>query len=118
MKRRIECGTGKELPALIACVIWAGGFELAPALHAAEHASLAPHSHGDHEHSDHAPPPEHGDGSLAHRELAASSAPPLLAPIDPPCLGAIVWALPRSIAPAPVDRIPSCARGPPLLARS
>jgi hypothetical protein len=84
-------GTGREIPALLACLIWAFGFELAPALHALEHAAHVPHAHGAHEHThdgDDAPD-EHGEGSLAHRDLAARTPPPALPPIDPPLIGVV-----------------------------
>lgn len=96
-KRNRLRGTGKEIPALIACLIWAGGFELAPALHALEHAALTPHHH--HEHHAHGgerhahdgddSPDEHGEGSLAHRGLAAQTPPPALPPIEPPLIGVV-----------------------------
>lgn len=84
-------GTGKEIPALIACLIWAGGFELAPALHALEHAELAPHEHHahGHDHDGDEAPDQHGEGSLAHRDFAARTPPPALPPIDPPLIGVV-----------------------------
>lgn len=91
-------GTGREIPALLACLVWAGGFEIAPLLHALDHGEQAPHTHGWHPHDadDHhhdepmgegAPDPEHGEGSLAHRDLAAHTAPPALPPLRALWLG-------------------------------
>src|SRR5690606_29031303 len=96
-------GSGREIPALIALAVWAGGFEVAPFLHAIDHAELGANEHGpaahchggachDHGGDEEAPDPEHGEGSLAHRGLAAHTAPPALPPIDPPRLGTVSFA--------------------------
>lgn len=110
-------GTGKELPALLACLVWAGGFELAPALHLIAHAELAPHVHehdGErHVHDGDEPPTEHGESSLAHRGLAAHTPPPALPPFDPPQLGAVRFErTPPRQAPSRTLEGPR-ARGPP-----
>ncbi len=118
-------GTGKEIPALLACLIWAGGFELVPAIHLIQHAELAPHHHGEHSHGgephthehEHEAPDEHGDGSLAHRGLAALSPPPALPPIERPFLG--IARFDRAAPEQAPWREPSRprARAPPIATR-
>lgn len=108
---------------MIACAVWVGGFEVAPFLHVVDHARLAPHAHAEepahchggacHEHEDEAPDPEHGDGSLAHRGLAAHSAPPALPPIDPPRIGAVSFAQDREGLAPLLARARARARAPP-----
>lgn len=108
-------GSGRALPALIACVIWAGGFELAPALHAFQHAELAPHHHGGETHTHHDDEPEeHGEGSLAHRGLAAQTPPPTLPPIDPPRLEVVGWECAAPIARGSARAARPRARAPPV----
>lgn len=116
-------GSGREIPALIALAVWAGGFEVAPFLHAIEHGELGAHEHGAaahchdgacHEHGDEeAPDPEHGEGSLAHRGLAAHTAPPALPPIDPPPIATVNYVRAVEVAaPARLLERPR-ARAPP-----
>jgi len=116
--------TGRELPALIACAVWLAGFEVAPVLHVAQHADLAPHAHGaPHTHAhggeahrhdaDPEPDPEHGEGSLLHRGLAAHTAPPAVPPVDPPWSVAVLPRFEAPAAPATVDPAVPRARGPP-----
>lgn len=118
-RRRRPRGTGKELPALIACLVWAGGFEVAPALHLIDHAHqhASVHCHGDvcHDGGDDAPPdPKHGENTLAHRGIAAHVAPPALPPLDPICLGTVVWdrGEPAQATSSSIER--ARARAPPL----
>ena len=67
------------IPALVLALAWTLGFELGPLAHLALHGILAPHSHSHADgerHADHddARTPEdepHGEGSLAHRDVAA-----------------------------------------------
>lgn len=110
-------GSGQTLPALIACVIWAGGFELAPALHAFQHAELAPHSHGGETHTHHGDddaPERHGEGSLAHRGLAALTPPPALPPFDRPRLEVVRWECAPPTARGSARASRPRARAPPL----
>lgn len=89
----------------MACAFWVLGFDVVPLAHMAFHDALDDHHHGvpsqqahahDHDHhsaDEHAPfgeprsshpagdestPPEHGDGSVAHRDLAAHVAFPAI----------------------------------------
>lgn len=117
--------TGRELPALLACLVWVAGFEAAPAVHLAGHAARAPHAHGasTHAHGDHAHPdedregrdgdPEHGEGSLAHRGLAARTPPPAIPPVVPPWVVVRVPRVRAPGAPPAVSRAPARARAPP-----
>ncbi len=114
-------GNGREIPALIALAVWCGGFEVAPFLHVVDHDRIGAHEHADHCHGgachehdgDGAPDPEHGDGSLAHRGLAASTAPPALPAIDAPWIGTVRWAREVELAqPARTASRPR-ARAPP-----
>lgn len=112
-------GSGREIPALLALVVWAGGFEIAPFLHAVDHDHIAPHSHshgaGAHEHEgeDDVPDPEHGQGSLAHRGLAAHTAPPALPPIDPPSIGTVRFERELEVTAPSIEGEPPRARAPP-----
>jgi hypothetical protein len=64
----------------VLALAWTLGFELGPLAHLALHGVLAPHSHShasgerhaDHDDDTRAPSDEpHGEGSLAHRDVAA-----------------------------------------------
>lgn len=64
--------------AALACAFWLLGFDVVPLAHMLLHDALEEHHHGHehgHTHADDArnpPPAEHGEGSVAHRDLAAN----------------------------------------------
>jgi hypothetical protein len=64
--------------AALACTLWLLGFDVVPLAHLVFHEALEDHHHGhDHHHplddDSKAPSPlEHGEGSVAHRDLAAN----------------------------------------------
>jgi len=106
---------------VLACALWLLGFDVAPLAHQVFHEALEEHHHGhahphDHEEKDRSPA-EHGEGSIAHRDLAAT--PP--APGVPEVLEALLaWsAAPLSLHDErPTDRQPRTtrARAPPTVA--
>lgn len=130
---------GRELPALGLALVWLFGVVVAPVLHLAMHASLAPHSHSvaetaieeschdGHCHDDDASedgsldgdarskdaPADHGRGSPLHGDVAALFPAPVL--VVPP----FVAMAERSMPPCSDDVVdalpapPSLARGPP-----
>ena len=85
--------------AILAGLLWLFGFDVVPLAHVVFHAALEEHHHGHHheqahahEHEEEAPSQsEHGEGSVAHRDLAANV--PL--PGIPEVLGALLsWDAP------------------------
>jgi hypothetical protein len=114
----------KATYALLAGALWMLGFDVVPLAHMVFHDALEEHHHGHHHHSsghhaDDEPsesptPAEHGDGSVAHRDLAAN----VPVPGVPPVLEALL-APPCEVVPtheeAPADRTPRSlrARAPP-----
>ena len=64
--------------AVLASAFWLLGFDIVPLAHMVFHQALEEHHHGDHpdqahDQGDDAPSPaEHGEGSVAHRDLAAN----------------------------------------------
>jgi hypothetical protein len=111
VSRRTRRYRGIEIPALFACAIWLLSYEAVPFAHAIEHARGVEHDHGDghHRHDD-----DHGDGSLAHRGIAAMAPPPAIPPIDPP-LVAIVRFETLAQHAVPGVSFEANARGPPRL---
>jgi hypothetical protein len=121
---------GRELPALGLVMVWLFGVVIAPVLHLALHASLAPHAHAiastsgepchddhchaviDHDDDDEAPA-DHGRGSALHGDVAALfPAPPF---VLPPFVAISELSPPRQHDDV-VDALalqPSRARGPP-----
>lgn len=83
----------KELTAL-ACGLWLFGFDVVPLAHMLFHEALEAHHHGHHHghHQDERPEPadgssspsEHGEGSVAHRDLAANVPLPAIPPVREP----------------------------------
>ena len=71
----------------LACGLWLFGFDLVPLAHMLFHDALDHHEHGHHhhespDHDDEPPTPsEHGEGSVAHRDLAAKVPPPAVPPV-------------------------------------
>lgn len=70
--------------AAIACALWTVGFDVVPLAHMVFHDALEKHHHGHHHEAagdphaeddhDEAPTPlEHGEGSVAHKDLAAQT---------------------------------------------
>jgi hypothetical protein len=136
VRKRGRSAIARRTGALIACLVWIAGFEIAPLMHGFEHAGVALH-HFDlagelrallgvdlglfehertderHAHDHGAPDRRHGDGTLEHRSIAAASPGVALPPIDPPCIAEL--APERAIAHGYESRIPSRerARGPP-----
>lgn len=111
--------------AALACWMWVFGFDVVPLAHMVFHEALEGHHHGHHheqthphEHGEEAPSPvEHGDGSAAHRDLAAN----LPAPTVPEVLEALLaWTAPSTPShnERPTDRQPRTtrARAPPNVA--
>ena len=85
--------------AMLAGLLWLFGFDVVPLAHVVFHEALEEHHHGhhheqahSHEHEEEAPSQsEHGEGSVAHRDLAATV--PL--PGIPEVLGALLsWDAP------------------------
>ncbi|MBN8609540.1 MAG: hypothetical protein J0L92_03095 [Deltaproteobacteria bacterium] len=122
---------GRELPALGLALVWLFGVVIAPVLHLALHASLAPHTHAiassdgdachddhchralDHEDDDHEAPTDHGRGSALHGDVAALFPVPAL--VLPPFVAIGELSPPRAhddIVEA-LTMPPSRARGPP-----
>lgn len=113
----------------LACALWMLGFDVAPMAHMLFHDALDEHHHHGHHHAptqdhqadgrgdapDGAPTPaEHGEGSVAHRDLAAEV--PL--PAVPRVLEALLTSAPPEVAAheeRPGDRTPQTtrARAPP-----
>jgi len=105
---------------LLACGLWLLGFDVVPLAHIVFHESLEHHEHGhphaqnhDHEGQDETPA-DHGDGSVAHRDLAAQ-VPSASIPVVREAL--LAWGLLpiRVHDQPPADRQPRTtkARGPP-----
>ena len=109
---------------MVAGVLWLLGFDVVPLAHMVLHEALEKHHHhhGDHHevahqhgHDEEAPSPaEHGEGSVAHRDLAANV--PL--PAIPEVLEALLaWHAPPAAShdERPSNRQPRTnrARGPP-----
>jgi len=111
------------------------GLSVLPALHLIVHDQLAPHEHGPsadhchggecHEHQDRgatkgdersekAPDPAHGEGSLAHQDLALAVAPIALPAIGVSRLSAADELPAPSALTDRVHRGAARARGPPL----
>ena len=111
--------------AALACLMWLLGFDVVPLAHMVFHEALEEHHHGHHheqadqyEHEEEAPSPsEHGDSSVAHRDLAAN----VPAPTVPEVLEALLaWTPPSNPShdERPTDRQPRTtrARAPPNVA--
>ena len=111
--------------AALACALWLLGFDVVPLAHMVFHGALEEHHHGHaddhahpHDHDEENPSPsEHGEGSVAHRDLAAN----VPAPGVPDVLEALLsWAAPPipSHDERPTDRQPQTtrARAPPSAA--
>jgi hypothetical protein len=112
--------------AYIACGLWILGFDVVPLAHEVFHDSLDDHVHGHHHDSQHGhrhegdpekekeTPAEHGQGSVAHRDLAAQI-PVASVPVVQEAL--LSWSAPaiRAHDERPADRQPRTtkARGPP-----
>lgn len=69
---------GRATLAVLASAFWLLAFDVVPLAHMLFHDALAAHHHG-HEHAhahadgtEEPPPAEHGEGSVAHRDLAAN----------------------------------------------
>ncbi|MGB5810335.1 MAG: hypothetical protein WBG86_07390, partial [Polyangiales bacterium] len=88
------------ISALVAVAMWLFGFEVLPLAHVMFHDTLGEHAHGGHAHdgNDHEeahhhahheddrprpakPEPKHGEGSVAHHDLAAQPAQLALPPV-------------------------------------
>lgn len=106
--------------AALACTLWLFGFDVVPLAHIVFHEALEEHDHGHADHHVHdddrdgPSPTEHGDGSVAHRDLAANV--PL--PQVPEILEALLaWDAPASAShdERPTERRPRTtrARAPP-----
>ena len=112
---------GRAHWALLACALWLLGFDIVPLAHLVLHDALEEHHHEhahprDHEEKDRSPA-EHGEGSVAHRDLAANAP----APGVPEVLEALLaWAAPPLSFPdeRPTDQQPRTirARAPPTVA--
>lgn len=132
MLRAVEPRPGRRLEAALALLVWALGGELMPLAHVALHAALPGHDHGarvhDHGEGPHrhegpgaaaaerdpaSPEDAHGDGSFAHRDLAAAPSALALPAIAPARLGA---PLSRREPARPAERsaLRASARGPPV----
>lgn len=110
---------------MLACALWLLGFDVVPLTHLVFHDALGAHHHGhpdehahphDHEEENRSQS-EHGEGSIAHRDLAANV--PL--PAIPEVLEALLaWAAPPLSLhdERPTDRQPNTirARAPPTVA--
>jgi hypothetical protein len=110
--------------AAAAGLLWMLGFDAVPLAHMVFHEALGEHHHGHHEpahpheHEGDAPAPsEHGEGSVAHRDLAAN----VPAPSVPEVLEALLASSEPSIPlhdERPTNRQPQTtrARAPPDVA--
>ena len=111
--------------AALAGLLWLLGFDVVPLAHMVFHEALEEHDHGghheraqSHDHEEDAPSPsEHGDGSVAHHDLAANAT----ALGVPEVLEALLaWTAPPipSHDERPADRQPRTtrARAPPNVA--
>ena len=122
----VSIGWTKHHWAYVACGLWLLGFDVLPLGHMVLHESLDEHHHG-HQHESHhghrhegdadegeEAPSEHGDGSVAHRDLAAQIPLPSI-PIVQEALFRWSVLAPRAHHEAPADRRPRTkhARGPP-----
>lgn len=126
--------------AFAAGVLWIVGFDVLPLAHVVFHEAFGEHSHSAQEHGEHAglsdhaghehdhgrahvetPKPEselpdsdHGDGSLAHRDLAAQPVQPALPPVPEARLAYLDPRLPvLEDDPSRVALIGTRARAPP-----
>lgn len=108
--------------AAVACALWLLGFDVVPLAHMVFHEALEQHEHGHHidrahhhhEGDEQPSPAEHGQGSVAHHDLAANV--PL--PAVPEVLEALfAWDVARLVPhdERPADRQPRTirARAPP-----
>ncbi|MBT8469236.1 MAG: hypothetical protein KJN97_10855 [Deltaproteobacteria bacterium] len=116
---------GRARWAVLACALWLLGFDVVPLAHLVLHDALEDHHHGhphehanphDHDEKDRSPA-EHGEGSVAHRDLAANAPPPGV----PEVLEALLaWSPPvlHSRDERPTVRQPGTirARAPPTVA--
>ena len=123
--KQVSVSRGRAHWALLACALWLLGFDIVPLAHLVFHDALEEHHHGhhheqahprDHEEKDRSPA-EHGEGSVAHRDLAANAP----APGVPEVLEALLaWAAPPLSFQdeRPTDRQPRTirARAPPTVA--
>lgn len=111
--------------AALAGLLWLFGFDVVPLAHVLFHEALEEHHHGHHrqqahqnEHEENGPSPsEHGEGSVAHHDLAANAS----ALGVPEVLEALLaWTAPPipSHDERPADRQPRTtrARAPPNVA--
>lgn len=113
--------------ATLAGALWLLAFDVMPMAHVVFHEALAEHEHGhrhaqhSHEHSpdeeERQAPSEHGEGSVAHRDLAAQ-APPVSIPRVLEALLAPENHTPTSYDEAAADGRPRTtrARAPPTVA--
>ena len=126
LRGTVSIGWTKHHWVYVACGLWLLGFDLLPLGHMVFHESLDEHHHGHHHESHHGhghegdanegeeAPSEHGDGSVAHRDLAAQIPLPSI-PIVQEALFTWRALAPRAQDAAPADRQPRTkhARGPP-----
>jgi len=121
MRRGTRFGNGTRPHwALLACGLWLLGFDVVPLAHLVFHDSLDHHDHGHHHAGDHdhegqdETPAEHGDGSVAHRDLAAQIPSPSIPAVQEALLAATPTLI-RAHDERPTDRQPQTtkARGPP-----
>lgn len=117
-------GWTKQHSAYVACALWLLGFDVVPLGHMVFHELLDEHDHGHHHESHHGleddpdegeqAPSEHGDGSVAHRDLAAQVPLPSMPIVQEALLN---WSAraPGAHDERPTDRRPRTptARGPP-----
>lgn len=103
--------------AALTCALWLLGFDVVPLAHMVFHEALEEHEHGyhidrarhHHEGDEQPSPAEHGQGSIAHRDLAANV--PL--PGVPEVLEALLAGNVARLVPhdeGPADRQPRTAR--------
>jgi hypothetical protein len=116
----------KGYGAAVAALLWLFGFDVAPMAHMVLHEALGEHEHGhrhdqDHGH-EHGQQNEngngnHGEGSIAHRDLAAQVPLPSVPEVLEALLSSEVPSPPSHDEP-PADRRPrtSRARAPPSFA--
>ena len=117
-------GWTKQHSAYVGCALWLLGFDVVPLCHMVFHELLDEHHHGHHHESHHGleddpdegeqAPSEHGDGSVAHRDLAAQLPLPSIPIVQEALLN---WSAraPGAHDERPADRRPrtTTARGPP-----